>query len=159
MERNFRLIRELNTNDVEIYKLQEYQSDNTLCYFMLLDKHRKTTLEDFPYLKGVVSEEEITRDNFIKSFVVSTKEPDDELYEQIDGIIEELTFHLIAPSLEWNNSLKIVSSKEFNKIEEDRSYMLNFFDTILQDEGCSYTISHIKEENYNNLTQQATERK
>lgn len=159
MKRNFRLIRELNTKDIEIYKLQEYKSDATLCYFMLLDKHRGTTLEDFPYLKGVVSEEEIKRDNFIKAFIISNKEPNDEIYEQINGIVEELTFHLIAPSLEYNSLLKIISSEEFERLNTDRKYMMNFFDNILKEEGSLYRISNIKEEDYNYLTQEVEERK
>lgn len=159
MERNFRLIRELNTTDVEIYKLQEYQSDVTLCYFMLVDTHRATTLEDFPYLKGVVTEEEIKKDNFLKAYIISSKELEDSLYEQLDGIIEELSFHLIAPSLEWNSTSIVISTKEFKKLNENRDYMLNYFDTILKNEKISYSILSIKEDDYNHLTQPMTKRK
>ena len=159
MKRNFRLIRELNTPNVEIYKIQDYDnSDNTLCYFMLLDMHRKAVLDDFPYLKNITSEEEIASENFIKAFIVSTKEPDDVLYEQIDGIIEELTFHLIAPSLEWNNELIILSIKDFKKLQSDRNYMLKFFDRILEKERISYTISAVKAEDYNFLSQPTLKR-
>lgn len=154
MQRNFRLIRHLNTTNVEIYELKEYQNDeNTLCYFMLLDTNRKVKLDDFPHLKGVITEEDINGDNFIKAFVVATKEPDASLNEQLCGIIEELTFHLIAPSLEWNYVLNIVKEKEFKKLQNDRKYMMDFFDKTLKEEGVDYSITSVKEEDYNHLSQ------
>ncbi len=158
MERTLRLIRELNTSNVEIYKLEEYKNENVLCYFMLLDTNRKATLEDFPHLKGVISKEDINGDNYIKGFVVSAKEINEELAEQLGGIMEELSFHLFAPSQEWNYTYKIITEKEFKKIQTNREYMLNFFDNLLKNEGCNYKITSINEEDYNHLTQKTTER-
>jgi len=159
MERKYKLIRELNTSDVEIYQLQENSfSENTICYFMLFDTHRKATLEDFPYLKGVIGEEELEGDNYIKSLIVSDHEADEVLNEELQSIIEGLTFHLFAPSQEWNYSHKIISSKEFKKIQTNRNYMLNFFDNILKNEKYVFTISTIKEDDYNYLTQPVSKR-
>ncbi len=158
MQRNFRLIRELNSTNVEIYKLMEYQNDNTLCYFMLLDTNRKAGLDDFPHLKGIITEEDVTGDNFIKAIVVAPKELDETLNEQLCGIIEELTFHLIAPSLDWNYELNVVSEKEFKKLNQTRDYMLTYFDEILKKEGFDFSISLVKEQEYNHLSQSLDKR-
>lgn len=159
MERKYKLIRELNTSDVEIYQLQENRSnEDTICYFMLFDTHRKATLEDFPYLKGVIGEEELEGDNYIKSLIVSDHEVDESLNEELQSIMEGLTFHLIAPSQEWNYSYKIISSKEFKKMQTNKNYMLSFFDNILKNEKYAFTISTVKEENYNHLTQPVSKR-
>lgn len=157
MQRMFRLVREYNSTDVEIYKLEKYDScesaEQLLCYFMLLDTHRKPNLDDFPHLKGVISEEDIDGDNFIKAFIVSADELDEELSEQICGIIEELTFHIIAPSLEWNPVFKTISKSEINKMLCDRKFMIKYFDELLNDEDCEFTITSVKEEDYNYLSQ------
>jgi len=162
MQRSFRLIREYNSVDVEIYKLEKYDSyesiNQLLCYFMLFDTHRKPTLEDFPHLKGIINEQDITGDNFIKAFVVSDNNLDSELTEQICGIIEELTFHLIAPSLDWNPVFNVVSKNELKKMLCDREFMIGFFDEILKNEGFSFSIAPVKEEDYNHLSQSVSVR-
>ena len=153
MKRNYRLIRELNSQDIEIYKLQEYKTFNTLCYFMVYDTHRKPTIEDYSYLKGIIADEEIDYDNYLKAYTISCKNIDDELSEQICGIIEELTFHTTAPSLGWNNSFVKISSKEFKNIQNSRKYMLEFFNNLLKETGSTYDITTLKEKDYNNLSQ------
>ena len=155
----YKLIRELNTSDVEIYQLQENNSnENTICYFMLLDMHRKATLEDFPYLKGVISEDELEGDNYIKSLIISDKEADEVLNEELQSIMEGLTFHLLAPSQDWNYRYIIISSEEFKKLQTNREYMFSYFDNILKNENFSFTISSVKEEDYNHLTQPVIKR-
>ena len=114
--------------------------------------------EDFSYLKGVISEDELEGDNYIKSLIISDKEIDEVLNEELQDIMEGLIFHLIAPSQDWNYSFKIISSKEFKKIQTNRNYMFNFFDNILKNEKCSFTISTIKEDDYNYLTQPVSKR-
>lgn len=159
MKRKYKLIRELNTSDVEIYQLQENKiNENTVCYFMLLDTQRRATIEDFPYLKGIIKEDELDGDNYIKSFVISNHEVDKELNDELQDIMEGLTFHLIAPSQNWNYSCQIISTKEFKKMQVNRKYMINYFDMILQKENCSFTISRVKENDYNYLTQPVSKR-
>ena len=159
MKRKYKLIRELNTSDVEIYQLQENKiNENTVCYFMLLDTQRRATIEDFPYLKGIIKEDELDGDNYIKSFVISNHEVDKELNDELQDIMEGLTFHLIAPSQNWNYSCQIISTKEFKKMQVNRKYMINYFDMILQKENCLFTISRVKENDYNYLTQPVSKR-
>ena len=159
MERKFKLIRELNTSDVEIYQLRWNDSnENTICYFMLFDTHRKATLEDFSYLKGVISEDELEGDNYIKSLIISDKEIDEVLNEELQDIMEGLIFHLIAPSQDWNYSYNKISTKEFKNIQTNRIYMLNFFDNILKNEKSIFSISSVTEEDYNYLTQPISKR-
>ncbi len=162
MRRAFRIIREYNSNDVEIYKLEKYDDCETIeqliCYFMILDTHRKPRLEDFPHLKGIISEDDIEADNFIKAFIVSSKNLNEELSEQICGIIEELTFHSVAPSLEWNPIFNVVTKEELEKMLCDKNYLFKFFDNYLNNESCNFTIVSSKDEDYNNLSQRVSTR-
>lgn len=163
MQRSFRIIREYNSSAAEIYKLEKYDScestEQLICYFMLLDTHRKPRLTDFPHLNGIITEEDIEADNFIKAFIVSADKLSEELSEQICGIIEELTFHLIAPSLEWNPEFINISNDKCKELLCDRKIMIEFFDELLMRDKCEFSIANVKEEDYNYLSQSVSIRK
>ena len=156
MHRNFRVIRQYNGNNVEIYKLTKYENRNkSLLYFMIFDTHRKSNKEDFPYLKNI-EPEYLEYDNYIKVYVVSTSKLTEDINLELCGIIEEIIFHESALSSTWNYELELITKEEFERLECNKKYMLEYFDKFLENYGYEYTIKNTKEEDFNYLRQPET---
>jgi hypothetical protein len=61
-----RLIRDLNLNELEVYRLRFGFYGDIITYMIFVDMKRKSDLNDFPYLKGVEDENDFGRSNFVK---------------------------------------------------------------------------------------------
>ncbi|MCL2082892.1 MAG: hypothetical protein FWH04_06630 [Oscillospiraceae bacterium] len=156
MVNDMKIIRELNSSDVEIFRIVSDDWSQTKCYFMILDLHRKSTAEDFPHLKDIDDKSVLCRENFIKGIIVTEKELSQEIAEETENIITRLTEYSAQPSCSIRIEFKQISVSEFEKIGKYRKNLLNFFDTIIAEENLNVTISNVKDEDFNFLTQKIT---
>jgi hypothetical protein len=90
MYHKYRLIRELQLKKLEMYRIDYFDRYETICYFLVIDCCRPSTLGDFPLLNGIEEEENFGRSNLIDVIIFSQYELSDETKESIETIITDL---------------------------------------------------------------------
>ncbi len=102
-----RVIRELNTKNVELYRIYSIKFDFEY-YVLIVDLRRKSTIKDFPNLIGIEDDEDVVRDNLIVVAYITNKHFSDyEKFEPITAIVSDLIEH------------KESCSQKFEIFEED----------------------------------------
>lgn len=152
-----KLYRELNSTNVEIYRI-EGASERTLCFFMILDTQRKSSLKDFPYLIGIEEEKDFSRENLIKACILSDHELSQDIAEEIGYIITRLTEYPGQLSCHISIEYQMVNENIMKKMEDERDFLFCFFDDLLFKENSLFSLLNIKEEAFNNLSQKLHDR-
>lgn len=142
-----RLFRDLRLKNVELFKLREGVLGSLICYMLIVDFNRESTIEDFPYLKGLGNESEFIKSNFIKVLVVSgspmDKERKNEIIEIASGFFDN------SGDYDWNLDFKILNEEDL-KEENIRKAL----EVLLKEEyGQDINISNISKDKFNHLSQ------
>ncbi len=146
------LKRELKLKNFEVFIIKNGYYGDTICYMLLIDLRRPSTLEDYPYLKEIETVEEFGRSNFIKAIFLHDNEINNDLKEYLVNIIAG-GFLENKDDCDWNADFEKINTKIFRKIEEDRRYMLSECSKILLKYGSKYNFNDLKDENFNYLSQ------
>ena len=108
-----RLFRDLKLRNVEMFRLNEGHFGEFICYMLIVDFNRPSTLDDYPYLKEVENGSEFCRGNFIKVLVVSSNPINKERKNEIIGIASGLLDNKY--DCDWNLDFKIVDEKDLKE--------------------------------------------
>ena len=88
-----RIVRELNTKNVELYRIDSTIYDFEY-YVLIVDLRRKSTIKDFPHLIGYEDEEDVERHNLIVGAYITRKHfKEYEKFEPITTIVSDLIEH------------------------------------------------------------------
>lgn len=82
------ITRDLNTRNIEIFRIRKEIFGDLLGCLVMIDFKRPSSLEDFPYLKGIEDEKDFGKDNFIKVIMISKNEVKEKEKEEIINMIE-----------------------------------------------------------------------
>ncbi|GAA0725809.1 hypothetical protein GCM10008905_21760 [Clostridium malenominatum] len=142
-----RLFRDLRLKNVELFKLREGVLGSLICYMLIVDFNRESTIEDFPYLKGLGNESEFIKSNFIKVLVVSgspmDKERKNEIIEIASGFFDN------SGDYDWNLDFKILNEEDLKEENVRKS-----LEVLLKEEyGQDINISNISMDKFNHLSQ------
>jgi hypothetical protein len=99
--------RRIRMSDIEAWEIEL----SVPCYLLLLDMRRPSTLEDYPYLKGIEDPDEFGRDNYIKVFVIASAKLPDEDGQKVEILVDDLIDHVAQIYCDWNAE-EIVCRKE-----------------------------------------------
>lgn len=97
------LSREYNSNTIEIWNINIENTDS-INYLIIVDKKRKSTVEDYPWLSEEEKDFFESRDNYINVQFISNSNLE-ELnisYEDISEITENLLGHVAQAFCNWN---------------------------------------------------------
>ncbi len=144
-------IRELRLKDLEIFKLKTEVTGNFKGFILILDCNRPSTLDDFPYLKGIEDEKEFGRSNYIKILCISEKEFDDDLKKEVEVISEQFIGKL--DDCHWNIFFETESSNVLEDIQVSRESMLDFFEKIALKNNVTINLKQIPNNKFNYLSQ------
>lgn len=139
--------------DIGVYRLTKNLYDGkTLSYMIMMDLHRPSTLDDYPYLKHCYEEdEEFGRSNFIKVIVASDEELDKHSREGTmmvaAGFLERLE------DVDWNVTFVIESKTEFSKIDQDKTELFLYAQKCANKFGLEVDLLSIPKEKFSHLTQ------
>lgn len=101
------IYRELNTKNIEIFRLNNSIYEETIAYFAIVDFRRPSTLNDYPYLIGIEDADKFGSENFIKTLIISNNKIDSSKKEEILNIIEGLIGS--KDSCDWNSNFELTS--------------------------------------------------
>ncbi|GAA0725789.1 hypothetical protein GCM10008905_21710 [Clostridium malenominatum] len=142
-----RLFRDLRLKNVELFKLREGVLGSLICYMLIVDFNRESTIEDFPYLKGLGNESEFIKSNFIKGLVVSGSPIHKERKNEIVEIASE--FFDNSGDYDWNLDFKILNEEDL-KEENVRKAL----EVLLKEKyGQDINLSNISKDKVNHLSQ------
>lgn len=124
------LTRELNTQNLEVFRVSKERFGETIAYFSIADFRRPSVLNDFPYLIGIEEESEFGSSNFIKCVILSNNEISQEEEEEYVGILEGIIG--CKEDCDWNASVELTSldldESSFNLVfDEIKNILLNKF--------------------------------
>lgn len=141
-----RMNRELNTKNIELYRIysDEYKFEY---YVLIVDMRRKSSIEDFEYLKGI-EEDGFSRSNFITGAYITKKHVEAELFESVYTMVSDL----IENKEDCHQDLKLFID---NDIPEELGLGVNivsFVNKYLVKLGVS-KINNISLEKFNYLSQ------
>jgi hypothetical protein len=146
-----RLIRELRLKNIEAFRVRRDFYGETVCYVLLVDFARPSTLNDFPALRGVEDEKEFGRSNFIQAIVLYDNPIDDASREEavsvVGGFLEN------KDDCDWNAVFEKVEHQEFARMAESRVAALGCFERVLQRRGLNVGLTDIEARRFNNLSQ------
>lgn len=89
MVNKVRVSRELNTRDVELYRIYSYEYELEY-YVLLVDLRRRSSIDDFEYLRGIEDEEDFSRSNLIVGAYITSNHVEEELFECVYTIVSDL---------------------------------------------------------------------
>lgn len=144
------IYRELNTKNIEIFRLNSSIYEETIAYFAIVDFRRPSTIKDYPYLIGIEDADDFGSENFIKTLVISNNKINSSKEEEILSIIEGLMGS--KDSCDWNSNFELTSldlnTVDIEKIfKEIKNIFLNKFNHKLD-------IDSIENLNFNYLLQE-----
>lgn len=146
-----RIIRELKLKDIELFKLREGFYGEVLCYMLIVDYRRVSTLNDFPYLKEIEDEGEFGRSNYIKVTFVSKKQLNKKLQNEVISIAGGFLEN--KDDCHWNCFFIIAEKSEFDKLMETKNDMLAYFEKLLATEEIRVDLKNILLDKFNYLSQ------
>jgi hypothetical protein len=73
----------VKAKNLEFYLITDGYAGPKVCHMLIVDYRRPSTLEDFPFLKGIEDENTFGRANFIKVIFISEQELDGQLKEEL----------------------------------------------------------------------------
>lgn len=144
------IYRELNTKNIEIFRLSNSMYEDTKAYCAIIDFRRPSTLKDYPYLIGIEDENEFGSENFIKAIVISNEKLESSSEEEIVNIIEGMIGS--KDDCDWNSDFRL-TNLDLNEVyieevfEEIKTVLLNEFNYKLN-------IENIEKLNFNHLLQE-----
>ncbi|MBC9785941.1 hypothetical protein H1S01_15760 [Heliobacterium chlorum] len=131
--RQITMTRLLRLRDVEIFLLRDGYCGDLISFMVLVDYRRPSSLEDYPYLKGIEEELNFSRANYIKVIFISDKllsnDSQDEIITLAGGLLEN------KDNCHWNCDFRVLSPTEIEQILESRKYFLRFFERLLESNG------------------------
>lgn len=146
-----RLRRHLRLRNLEAFRIRRGFLGPTICFLLIADHGRPSTLDDFPYLKGVESPEEVGRPNFIQVIVLSAQPlpaaEREEIVNIAGGLIEA------DGGCDWNAVFEVLSDEEVRFMEESQSAMLTCFERILGRHDFPVDIANISQDSWSRLSQ------
>lgn len=143
--------RELRLKNLEVFHLRKGNYGKVICFMLIVDFRRPCTLNDFPYLKGIESEEEFGSSNFIKVIFLHHKPIKTKLKDKLINLTDSLLAR--RNDCHWNCSFEKIKKKKFNKMFEDNTYMFESFTIILKKYGYQAELENITDEHFNYLSQ------
>ncbi len=127
-----RIIREIKLKDVELFSLREGYHGKVISYMLLVDFNRPSTLNDYPYLKGLEDENNFGRSNFIKAIFFSNEALTGKMQHEIIAFAEGFLEN--KHDCDWNADFEVISNEHYDRdeiIEYIDKYMANKYDIHL----------------------------
>lgn len=110
----FPLIRELRLKNLEIWRYSE--NGKSEFYIIIIDLGQPSQAKDYPYLKELEQIED-TRENHIKTFVLSNQEFSFEQKQKITSVIQNLLGHIAESKCNWNVLFQVEKNIDQSKID------------------------------------------
>ncbi len=127
-----RIIREIKLKDVELFSLREGYHGKVISYMLLVDFNRPSTLNDYPYLKGLEDENNFGRSNFIKAIFLTNEALTGKIQHEIIAFAEGFLEN--KHDCDWNADFEVISNEHYDRdeiIEYIDKYMGNKYDIHL----------------------------
>jgi hypothetical protein len=134
------IFREIKLKDLELFILREGYHGKIVSYMLLIDFNRASTLDDYPYLKGIEDENGFGRSNFIKVIFFSNNPLTVKVQHDIAGIAEG--FLGKKHDCDWNADFEVVSNENYDRdkiIEYIDTYMKNKYDLNINLKNIPYS--------------------
>jgi hypothetical protein len=143
--------REVKLRDVEVFLLREAFVGKAVCYMVLVDMRRASSLADYPYLIGIEGEEEFGRRNYIKVIFISK-------YQFLDDEIEEVVqiaggFLENKEQTDWNCCFEVIDPSKFQLTFVTREDQMRVLDEVLAKYGIQVGLSRISKGAFRYLAQ------
>lgn len=134
------IFREIKLKDLELFILREGYHGKIVSYMLLIDFNRASTLDDYPYLKGIEDENGFGRSNFIKVIFFSNNLLTVKVQHEIAGIAEGFLGN--KHDCDWNADFEVVSNENYDRdkiIEYIDTYMKNKYDLNINLKNIPYS--------------------
>ncbi len=147
-----RLERYLRLNNAEGFRVRRGFFGETLCYMLLADFRRPSTLADFPCLIGIEDENEFGRSNYIRVIILHDAPLEKDLQSEIISIAG-CFFLENKDDCHWNATFEKIDSETFAAMAQSLSAMMECFERVLQHHGLDVRLTDISEDKFNYLSQ------
>jgi hypothetical protein len=146
-----RFERHLRLHDLEGFLVREDYLGPTVCFLLIVDHGRPTTLDDFPYMKGIEDPDEYGRNNYIQAIALHdrplSKEEKEEIANLAGMFLEGIGDH------DWNIVFEPLPAEEMRRVERSLEDMLAVFERVLRQHGVSIDLSQINWKSFARLSQ------
>lgn len=142
-----RIIREIKLKDIELFSLREGYHGKIISYMFLIDFKRRSTLDDYPYLKGLEDENNFGRSNFIKAIFFTNDRLTVKIQHEIVGIAEGFLEN--KDDCDWNADFEVVSNENYDRIK-----IVEYIDSYMKDKyDLDINLKNISHSKFNHLSQ------
>lgn len=142
-----RIIREIKLKDLELFVLKEGYHGNIISYMLLIDFNRRSTINDYPFLKGIEDENNFGRSNFIKAIFFSNSPLTVKIQHEIAGIAEGFLEN--KQDCDWNANFEVVPNDSF-----DRDKVIEYIDNYIKSKfDIEISLKDIPKARFNYLSQ------
>ncbi len=146
-----RLIREVRLKDFEAFKVKKDFYGDTICYMLIADFKRPSSLNDFPSLKNIEDENEFGRGNFIKVIFLYSSDIETAIQNELVSLAG--TFLENKDDCHWNAEFEKIDDNTISTMNENKTEMLKCFDLVLQKYNLTLNLSNIDEDKFKYLSQ------
>lgn len=142
------LTRYFKTRNLEIFRLSKEMFGDKVGILTIVDFRRKSTIEDFPYLKGIENEDTFGEENFIKAILLMDYELDKDTKEDVIGVAEGFLGE--KENCSWNiDFIKVDFSIDHSSLED----IIKNIENILKEKYNNYIEIKLDKENLKFLSQ------
>ena len=142
-----RIIREIKLKDVELFSLKDGYHGKTISFMLLIDFNRRSTLDDYPYLKGLEDENSFGRSNFIKAIFFTDEKLTVKMQHEIVAVAEGFLEN--KHDCDWNADFEVVLVENYNLNE-----MIKYIDKYIKDKyDLNIGLKNISDSKYKYLSQ------
>ena len=141
------VIREIKLKDLELFILREGYHGKIISYMLLIDFNRRSTLDDYPFLKGIEDESDFGKSNFIKAIFFSDSKLTVKIQHEIVGIAEGFLEN--KQDCDWNANFEVFPNENYNRDE-----VIEYIDTYIKHKyDLKISLKNIPYSKFNHLSQ------